>query len=194
MAEERDGLRFAGEHAVKDSLVGAVEEVSASLEGVQTVLMESSRAVNLSVIEERVGAIFRLLGHDSTQVCVLLVDDEEMSGLNAQWRGVDGPTDVLSFAMQEGEGPELEDDMLGDVVVSVETAERIVGESEHRVRVAEGLGVSVDTLRWELLDELTFLIIHGALHLLGHDHAESEEEVLMRAEEVRLMTPFLRQG
>ncbi len=144
-------------------------------------------------IEARVEAILEALGHRASQVCVLLVDDDEMRGLNAQWRDVDGPTDVLSFAMQDGEGPALEDDMLGDVVVSVETAERIVTESTHRARVAEGMGVSADTLRWELLDELTFLVIHGALHLLGHDHAEPEEEATMRAEEVRLMTPFLRE-
>ncbi len=112
----------------------------------------------------------------------MLTDDAEIRDLNHTWRGYDKPTDVLSFALQEGEDAEFAGDMLGDIVVSVETAARQAADQEHRGRV-EGDEVGG---AWGLDEEVAFLIVHGLLHLLGHDHAEPEEEAEMRAEEQRL--------
>lgn len=111
---------------------------------------------------------------------VVLTDDDEVRELNAEWRGIDKPTDVLSFAMREGEGAEFAGGLLGDVVVSVETARRMAESGEHRRRVSEELGAPV---AWDLESELVFLIIHGVLHLLGWDHGTPEEEAAMKARE-----------
>lgn len=113
---------------------------------------------------------------------VVLTNDEEIQELNHAWRGLDGPTDVLSFALQEGEDAEFAGELLGDVVISVETAERQALGQEHRGRV-EGDEAGG---QWGLDEELAFLVVHGLLHLLGHDHAEPDEEAQMRAEECRL--------
>ncbi|UFJ43149.1 rRNA maturation RNase YbeY [Brevibacillus humidisoli] len=114
------------------------------------------------------------------EVVVTLVDDERIHELNRQYRGIDRPTDVLSFAMNEtgeGEMDILMDDedwsdmpnMLGDIVISVPKA----------VSQAEEYGHSLER-------ELGFLAVHGFLHLLGYDHGtESEEaEMFSRQEQI----------
>ncbi len=99
---------------------------------------------------------------------VVITDDDEIHGLNAQFRGVDAPTDVLSFVEQETESPFVgapdEPPYLGDVIVSYPRALAQAGEQGH----------SVD-------DELRLLIVHGILHLLGYDHETPEQEALMWA-------------
>ena len=101
-----------------------------------------------------------------------------MRRLNAQYRGIDRPTDVLAFAMREGPFADLNPQVLGDVAISAETALR-----QARAR------------RHSLAKELTRLLIHGTLHLLGYDHEVSPADArLMRAKERelwRLVRPFV---
>ena len=102
------------------------------------------------------------------EVSVVFVDDEYIRHLNRQYRGVDSPTDVLSFAMLEGEplaGKE-EELILGDVVVSLPAAQRQSAEYGH-----------------SLAREVAYLIVHGVLHLLGYDHQTAEQKQAMRAKE-----------
>jgi len=102
------------------------------------------------------------------EVSVVFVDDEYIRRLNRQYRGVDSPTDVLSFAMLEGEplaGKE-EELILGDVVVSLPAAQRQSAEYGH-----------------SLAREVAYLIVHGMLHLLGYDHQTAEQKQVMRAKE-----------
>ena len=105
-----------------------------------------------------------------TEVSLTLSDDEYIHTLNRQYRSKDCPTDVLSFALNEGEEPEIidgpEEMLLGDIIISVETA----------ARQAEEFGHSLER-------ELAFLTVHGMLHLLGYDHQREEERSEMRAEE-----------
>lgn len=138
--------------------------------------------MNIPLLTQRVDLLFAALGcPEQAQATVVLSDDEEVHRLNLEFRHKDAPTDVLSFAMQEGEGAEFVGDMLGDVVISVETALRQSVSQEHRGRVqGDEPGQS-----WTLEDEISFLALHGMLHLLGHDHAEPEEEAAMRQEERR---------
>lgn len=99
------------------------------------------------------------------EVSVVFVNDEAIHELNRTYRKVDRPTDVLSFAMQEGdEFPEVDDELpvLGDIVVSVDTA----------LRQAEAYGHSAER-------ELAFLLVHGFLHLNGFDHETEEDERVM---------------
>jgi rRNA maturation RNase YbeY len=95
---------------------------------------------------------------DQAELSVLLVSDREMRGLNRRWRGRDRPTDVLSFAQREGAGG-APDGLLGDVVISLDTA--------RRQAVAHGLRLTGEGER---------LLVHGVLHLLGYDHERSAAE------------------
>jgi probable rRNA maturation factor len=104
------------------------------------------------------------------ELSMLLTDDEGIRPLNRDWRGVDRATDVLSFPLDEGPA-------LGDVVISLETA-------------AE----RVDQPQWLLEDELAFLLVHGVLHLLGHDHVEADERAAMEDAEQALWTALGRAG
>ena len=139
-----------------------------------------------SHLEANIDRLFRALELQDPELSVLLTDNEHIQELNRQWRGEDVPTDVLSFPLYEPD--ELTPDVpaLGDIVISLPYAERLTSSGEHRARVAEELDVSPDSLHWTLIHEVMFLFIHGLLHLVGHDHAEPEEEQHMKAEERRL--------
>ncbi len=113
----------------------------------------------------------------SGELSLVLCDDLFIAELNRTWRGVDGPTDVLSFAMGEGEDSELNPDVLGDVVISMDTAARQASE----------LGHGVD-------HEVRVLLIHGFLHLLGYDHIEPDDAVEMREAEDRMLTMLGGEG
>lgn len=111
---------------------------------------------------------------DATEVDVTIVDDEEIHTLNRDYRGVDRPTDVLSFALdeeaEESDEPELvdapEEHLLGDIIISAETAQRQGEEFGHGLE-----------------REIVYLAVHGLLHLLGYDHMTEADKVVMRAKE-----------
>lgn len=126
------------------------------------------------------------MGLADPELSVLLTDDEHIRVLNAQWRNEDQATDVLSFPLFEAEDIPDNPFALGDIVISLEYAERLVAEEAHRARVAESLDRPVHDVPWGLEQEVDFLVIHGLLHLMGHDHLEAEEEAEMRSEERRL--------
>ncbi|MBL0388350.1 rRNA maturation RNase YbeY [Tumebacillus sp. ITR2] len=107
---------------------------------------------------------------EAGEVVVSLVDDEAIHELNRTYRGKDAPTDVLSFAMQEGEDDEMsivfdeedeteEDNTLGDIIISIETCKRQAADYGHSFE-----------------RELAFLTVHGFLHLIGYDHMTPEDE------------------
>jgi len=91
-------------------------------------------------------------------VSVVIVDDAEIRILNRDYLDRDRPTNVISFPLQEGEGAGIQPQMLGDVVISAETAARDALEA----------GVPFES-------ELYFLLLHGLLHLLGYDHERGSE-------------------
>ena len=101
--------------------------------------------------------------HPDADVAIVLVDEKTMSDLHLQWMDEPGPTDVLSFPMDELrpglEGDDAVEGILGDIVLCPTVAQQ----------QAEAAGHS-------LMDELHLLTVHGMLHLLGFDHAEPEEE------------------
>jgi probable rRNA maturation factor len=108
------------------------------------------------------------------ELSILLVSDAEIRRLNRAWRGKDRATDVLSFAQREGAGG-APDGLLGDVVISVDTAKRQAA--------ARGATLPREGER---------LLIHGLLHLLGYDHERSAAEARrMRARE-RTLERWLR--
>jgi len=126
-------------------------------------------AVDAERLAARAEALLAAVGQAEAELSLRLADDSEMAALNAQWRGRAGPTDVLSFSLLEGDHGAHRGPLLGDVVIGLAVAER----------QARGQGHA-------LAEELDRLLIHGLLHLLGHDHEEPAETRRMRAEEERL--------
>ena len=124
-------------------------------------------------------------------VTVVLTDDAELTELNTEHMGVDGPTDVLSFPMLEPDafrtrskaGPSAPATRgrthIGDIAISVDRAVE---------QAVEGRGGHTGDVRWPPADELRLLVTHGTLHLCGWDHAEPEDESAMRALEQRLLS------
>ena len=125
--------------------------------------------VDLKLLRSRARCIMRALGHGRSELSIALVDDAGMAQLNSEWRGRPKPTDVLSFSLIEGEQSRYRGEMLGDVVIGIETAAR---QARQRHRALD--------------EEMSRLLIHGLLHLLGHDHEKVEQGRVMRAHERRL--------
>ena len=120
------------------------------------VLIESRqtvRRINRVRIRRILTEALVLLGCSDHEVSVLLVDDIGIQTINRDYLGRDRPTNVMSFAIREGEYGALNPHLLGDIVVSVETA----ASDARRAKI-------------NFTDELDFLLIHGLLHLLGFDH------------------------
>ena len=127
------------------------------------------RAFDTAALKRNAAVIDVAAGIVAHEVCVTLVSDERIHALNRDYRDKDRPTDVLSFAQNEGEFADMNAELLGDVIISVETAER-----QREVR---GL---------TLVEEVTHLLIHGILHLRGYDHELDAEAEIMEAEERRI--------
>lgn len=116
--------------------------------------------------------------HPGADLCVRLVDEEAMTTLHVQWMDLPGPTDVMSFPMDEltpgREGEDPEEGILGDIVLCPSVAQRQAVEAGHALE-----------------EELLLLTTHGILHLLGFDHAEAEEEKEMFELQRTLLLTFL---
>jgi probable rRNA maturation factor len=127
-------------------------------------------AVDRRLLRARGRRVLREIERADRELSIALVDDAEMQALNSTWRGRDRPTDVLAFSLEEGRHAERRGRLLGVVVIGIETAAR-----QARAR------------RRSLDDEVARLLVHGTLHLIGHDHVRSRDARRMRAEERRLL-------
>ena len=115
-------------------------------------------------------AVLMYLDLQEAELSILLCDDATIHPLNRDYRGKDKPTDVLSFAQREGEFAFVDDNLLGDVIISMDTT---ICQAEERAH-------SVET-------ELRVLLVHGILHLLGYDHIEDDEADIMEAKEREIL-------
>ncbi|MCH4166661.1 MAG: rRNA maturation RNase YbeY [Megasphaera sp.] len=118
----------------------------------------------------------------TAEISILLCDNEYIHQLNNQYRHIDRPTDVLSFALNEGEedgydGPDTA--LLGDIIISLEKVREQADEFGHSYE-----------------RELAYLTIHGMLHILGYDHMTDEDKAEMRKEEEFILhrLGYVRQG
>jgi probable rRNA maturation factor len=139
-----------------------------------SVLRQRGRAegVTIPILRRRALLMLASLDLPGAELSIVLTDDAGIQDLNRDYRHKDKPTDVLAFAMREGEAmpgapPE---EILGDVVISLETACR-----------------QAAARRRDPLAEVTFLLAHGLLHLVGYDHQTDEEEREMNAATRRLV-------
>jgi probable rRNA maturation factor len=110
-------------------------------------------------LKEKAQAILDALGSPDGELSILLLDDPQIAVLNKNYLQREGPTNVIAFPMREGAFAEINPDLLGDIVVSLETAEK------------EGLAAGMS-----MKDRLGELMVHGILHLFGYDHETSETE------------------
>jgi probable rRNA maturation factor len=110
-------------------------------------------------LKEKAQAILSALGSPDGELSILLLDDPQIAVLNKDYLQREGPTNVIAFPMREGAFVEITPDLLGDVVISLETAEK------------EGLAAGMT-----MQDRLGELMVHGILHLFGYDHETTETE------------------
>ena len=102
---------------------------------------------------------------------VIFVDNDYIHKLNKEYRNVDRPTDVISFALEDNKEEELSSiRMLGDIYISIDKAREQALEYGHSLR-----------------RELSFLSVHGILHLLGYDHMKKEDEKVMFAKQEEIL-------
>jgi probable rRNA maturation factor len=125
-------------------------------------------------VARMVRAAARHDGRADYEASLRLVDDAAIHALNRDYRGKNKPTDVLAFAQREGPGGDLHPELLGDVVISVDTARRQAKRGLYR--------------------ELLHLASHGLCHLLGYDHRDDDEERTMNARAAALRTEAGRRG
>ena len=140
-----------------------------------------SRPVRTTLLRQAARRLLQKVGKGRAEVSLLLTDDNTIHEMNRAYRGYDKPTDVLSFAQEEtaGDMPALpalpgQPALLGDVVISVETA----------VRQAQKHGVSLE-------QELALLTVHGILHLLGYEDETEAGALQMREREQEILGIFL---
>lgn len=136
-------------------------------------------------LRRRAKAILHSLNLENVEVSVVLCDDPTIQELNREWRNIDKPTDVLSFPQEDFDAPvvfdeeeeltQTEHEMLGDIVISIDTCIRQAEEWNHTP-----------------LDEATRLWVHGLLHLCGYDHETPEEAQEMLAKEEEILKQFKR--
>ncbi|MBN2397813.1 MAG: rRNA maturation RNase YbeY [Deltaproteobacteria bacterium] len=118
--------------------------------------------IDLPRVKRSLGKILKALEAEDRQVSLMFVDDDGITDINRRYLGRGCSTNVIAFSMREGECGDVTPSLLGDIVISVETA----------LRDAQSGDLSLE-------DEIDFLMIHGVLHLLGYDH-----ELTVEAEEM----------
>ena len=119
----------------------------------------------LKRIRQTVRAVLNALDCPEGELSILIVDDTQIEKLNRQYLQRPGPTNVIAFAMREGEFSQVSPHLLGDVVISMDTA----------AREAKNAGISLQKRFNELL-------VHGILHLFGYDHETSDKDARIMEE------------
>jgi len=118
--------------------------------------------VSIKILKKLSRAAFSLTGKEAGDISLVVCDDQFISRLNTKYKGIEVPTDVLSFTMREEETPQIGSNILGDIIISIDTARR----------QANAMGETLD-------EEFLILFIHGLLHLLGYTHNYQKDEKTM---------------
>ncbi|MBW2430525.1 MAG: rRNA maturation RNase YbeY [Deltaproteobacteria bacterium] len=110
-------------------------------------------------MRQTASVILNALDYPDAELSILIVDDQQIAQLNRQYLNREGPTNVIAFSMRQGQFSDIAPNLLGDVVISADTAHR----------EAQSAGISMQ-------DRFDQLLIHGTLHLLGYDHENTAAE------------------
>jgi len=138
---------------------------------------QDQHPVDTALFQSQIGQVLEKLDESDCELSLLLTDDVEIQELNRTYRDLDKATDVLSFPQDEDAVNETGDTLLGDVVISVETAARQA--EEHHLSFNE---------------ELILLAIHGILHLLGYDHERSPKDARIMQDKTQEVFEILFPG
>jgi len=124
--------------------------------------LTDEKLLEINELEEYLKFVADYMKVNDAIVSVIIVDNNKIHEINKEYRGIDRPTDVISFALEEGEDYEVKERMLGDIYISIDKVYEQAKEYGHSVK-----------------RELFFLATHGFLHLLGYDHMKKEDEDIM---------------
>ncbi len=132
---------------------------------------QKQQKVDVGRVRRSLKRLLKELDCEGSEISLLLVDDDQIREINKNYLKRDRPTNVISFAMTEGTFGDVHPDILGDIIISIETAAR-----------------DALTGHLDFMDEVEFLLIHGLLHLLGFDHEKigSREAEKMKTREREL--------
>ncbi len=132
----------------------------------------ADKCLNISQINKMAGQLLKLCKIENSELSILLVGDSRMAKLNEFYRHKAKPTNVLSFPMTDEQS--AEDGLLGDIVISVDTARREARQNQI-----------------SLHSRVTKLLIHGLVHLLGYDHERSEKDYLLMEKKEKILADQL---
>ena len=131
--------------------------------------------VDVGRVRRSLKRLLKELGFKDSEVSLLLVDDDQIREINKNYLQRDRPTNVISFAMTDGAFGDVHPEILGDIILSVETAAR------------DAMACDID-----FMDEVEFLLIHGLLHLLGYNHENVESNEAKKMKKLERELFFLR--
>ena len=135
---------------------------------------------DVEVIRNAVHITLKAHNAETCEVSVLLTDDADIKHLNRDYRGIDAPTDVLAFAMRDGEDSNMNPNLLGDLVISLETASRQAETGDQFSATRSSFKTEIQLTTYNSLEtEVALLAVHGVLHLLGYDHQTPEAAAVM---------------
>ena len=120
---------------------------------------QDNHRISEKKIRQTANVILNALDYPDAELSILIVDDQQIAQLNRQYLNREGPTNVIAFSMRQGQFSDIAPNLLGDVVISADTAQR----------EAQSAGISMQ-------DRFDQLLIHGTLHLLGYDHENTAAE------------------
>ena len=122
---------------------------------------QDKHRISKKKIHQTASVILNALDYPDAELSILIVDDQQIAQLNHQYLSREGPTNVIAVSMRQGPFSDIAPNLLGDVVISADTAQR----------EAQSAGISIQ-------DRFDQLLIHGTLHLLGYDHEHSAAEAI----------------
>mgnify|MGYP003565357151 CR=1 FL=1 len=142
---------------------------------VQIANRQSKHRISKKKIHQTASVILNALDCPEAELSILIVDDQKIAQLNHQYLNREGPTNVIAFSMRQGPFSDIAPNLLGDVVISADTA-------QQEAKIA---GISTQ-------DRFDQLLIHGTLHLLGYDHENSAAEARKMEEKADELLKLLK--
>lgn len=135
---------------------------------------QSLYKISTDQIQTTARELLNALDKAEAELSLVITDDKQIAEINFQYLNRSGPTNVIAFPMGDPEFPEVQPELLGDVIISLQTAEKEAVEAQYTIA-----------------ERFTELLIHGILHLLGYDHETNEADARQMAEKSRALTDHL---
>ena len=135
---------------------------------------QNNHRISEQKIRQTASVILNALDYPDSELSILIVDDQQIERLNRQYLNRKGPTNVIAFCMRQGQFSDITPNLLGDIVISADTAQR----------EAQSAGISMQ-------DRFDQLLVHGTLHLLGYDHENTADEARKMEEKANELLQLL---